>query len=168
MSQNICLVGFMGSGKSLTSKRLATALNREVVSTDDLIVEREGRPITVIFNDSGEPYFRQVEKEVVREVSARTGVIVDCGGGVVIDPENVESLKKNGTVFFLDAPPARIFNNVKGQKQRPLLNVEDPQAKIAELLEVRRPYYERADIVIDADKPIEAIAQDILEVIGNE
>ena len=168
MSKNIVLVGFMGSGKSLTSNKLAGALNRKIVSTDKLIEQREVRAITDIFRDSGEAYFRQVEKETVKQVSEQTDIIIDCGGGVVLDSENVENLKKNGLVFYLSAPPERIYNNIKSQKHRPLLNVEDPQMKIGELLQARKPYYEKADIVIDADKPIDQIVEDILEVVNNE
>ena len=126
------------------------------------------KAIAEIFHDSGEVYFRKLEKDVVGDVSERTGIIVDCGGGVVLDPENMENLKKNGTVFFLSAPPERIYNNIKEQKHRPLLNVEDPQAKIGELLSARQSFYEKADIIIDADKSIDLIAEDILKVIQDE
>ena len=166
--RNIVLVGFMGSGKSLTSNKLAEALKRPIVSTDQLIVEREGRPITEIFRDSGEAYFREVEKQIISEVSDQNGVIIDCGGGVVLDSENVANLKKNGLVMYLNASPERIYANIKDQGGRPLLNVEDPQAKIAELLSARKSYYEQADVSIDADKSIDEIAQDVLRVIGNE
>jgi shikimate kinase len=168
MDKNIVLVGFMGSGKSLTSNKLAGTLKRPVFSTDQLIEQREERAITDIFHDSGEAYFRKVEKEVVKEVSSQTGIILDCGGGVVLDPENMVNLKENGLVIYLSAPPERIYNNIKGQKHRPLLNVEDPQFKIGELLEARKAFYEKADIIIDADKPIDQIAEDILEVIKDE
>jgi shikimate kinase len=167
MKKNIVLVGFMGSGKSLTSNNLAGALDRKVFSTDKLIEQREGRTITEIFRDSGEVYFRKIEKEVVKEVSGQTGIIIDCGGGAVLDSENLADLKKNGLVIYLSAPPERIYNNIKSQKHRPLLNVEDPKSKIGELLEARKSYYEKADIIIDADKPIGQIAEDILEVIKN-
>lgn len=166
--KNIVLIGFMGSGKSLTSNKLAGVLKRKVFSTDKLIEEREGRVISDIFRDSGEAYFRKVEKEVVQAVSEQTGIILDCGGGVVLDSENMANLKKNGLVFYLSAPPQRIYNNIKGQKHRPLLDVEDPPSRVRELLEARKPYYEQADIIIDADKPIGQIANDILEVIRHE
>ena len=168
MIRNIVLVGFMGSGKSLTSNKLAGVLKCKVFSTDKLIEQREGRAITEIFRDSGEAYFRKVEKEVVKEISDKKGIILDCGGGVVLDSDNMTNLRKNGTIFYLSAPPERIYNNIKGQKHRPLLNVNNPQAKISELLEARKPYYEKADIIIDADKPIGQIAEDILKVIKNE
>ena len=166
--KNIVLIGFMGSGKSLTSNKLAESLKRRVVSTDKLIEEREGRTIADIFRDSGEVYFRKVERGIVAEVSDQNGVIVDCGGGVVLDPENIKNLKKNGLVFYLSAPPQRIYDNIKGQKHRPLLDVEDPRAKIADLLKSRQPYYEQADVIVDADKSIHQIAEDILKVLKNE
>ena len=166
--KNIILVGFMGSGKSLTSNKLAGVLNRKVISTDKLIEEREGCTITEIFRNSGETYFRKVEKKIVQEVSGQNGIIVDCGGGVVLDQENMANLKKSGVVFYLSAPPERIYANIKDQKHRPLLEGDDPKAKIAELLNMRKPYYEQANVVIDADKPIDEIAQDVLKVLENE
>ena len=168
IKKNIVLIGFMGSGKSLTSNKLAGTLKRKVFSIDQLIEKREGRMIIEIFKDSGELYFRKVEKEVIKEVSRQSGIILDCGGGAVLDPENMTNLKKNGIVIYLSASPERIYANIKDQKHRPLLNVENPQARIAELLEQRKPYYEQADVTIDADKPIDQIVEDILEVLGDE
>lgn len=150
-TKNIALVGFMGSGKSMTANKLAGILNRKVLSTDALIEQKEGRAITDIFRESGEAYFRKVEKEIIKEVSGQSGMIFDCGGGVVLDPENMANLKKNSLVIYLSASPESVCNAIKDQKHRPLLNVEDPQSKIAELLEARKPYYEKADVIIDAD-----------------
>ena len=93
--KNIVLVGFMGAGKSVVAKNLGAILKRHVVSTDAMIVEREKRPITDIFKDSGEAYFRGVEKSVVEEVSKKNNLIVDCGGGVVLNQDNIDNLKKN-------------------------------------------------------------------------
>jgi shikimate kinase len=169
MKRNIVLVGFMGSGKSMTSDKLAGLLKREVLSTDTLIERKEGKTIAEIFCDSGEAYFRQVEKDVVKEVSRREDVIIDCGGGVVLDRDNVVELKKNGMLFYLSASPESIYENIKGRKDRPLLNVPDPLARIAELLDARAVYYEQADCVIDADyKTIDRLAEDIMKVLNNE
>jgi shikimate kinase len=167
--RNIVLIGFMGCGKSLTSKRLAKFLNRKVVSTDDLVEKREKRSITKIFKESGEGYFRKVEKEIVREISELKGVIVDCGGGAYLDSDNAAYLKRNGIVFYLSASPKCIYDNIKNRKHRPLLNVEDPLAKIKELLEARKPYYEHADVIINADyKTIDQIAESVVKVLENE
>lgn len=167
--RNIVLIGFMGCGKSLTSKRLSKFLNRKMVSTDDLVEKRERRSIQKIFKESGEDYFRKVEKEIVREISDLSGAIFDCGGGVFLDPDNVAHLKKNGIIFYLSASPKSLYDNIKNRKHRPLLDVADPLSKIAELLEARKPYYEKADVIIDADyKTINQIAKKILEILENE
>jgi len=167
--RNIVLIGFMGSGKSLTSKRLAEILKREVISTDDLVVHMEGQSIEEIFQRSGEECFRRIEKDAIRKVADKQGVIVDCGGGVALDPENIELLKKNGVVFYLSVSSESIYKNVKNMHHRPLLNVQNPQLKIAELLDARKPYYEKADITIDADnRSIDEITDDIIKALENE
>jgi len=167
--KNIVLTGFMGSGKSMTSNKLGEICRRPVVSTDALIEEREGKSISDIFSEAGESYFRQVEKAVVQEVSAQQGFIIDCGGGVVLDAENLMHLKKSGVVFYLSASPECIFENVRHRKHRPLLDVTDPLAKIAELLSQRQPYYQQADVIIDADfKSIDQIVQAVLKEFSNE
>ena len=166
--RNLILVGFMGSGKTLTSNKLSETLKRRVVSTDALIEQEEGRPISDIFRDSGEEYFRKVEKRVVIKVSQQTGIIIDCGGGVVLDPDNMTNLKKSGLVIYLSATPECIYNNIKMRKHRPLLDVQNPQEKIAELLKSRESYYQQADVTVDANRPIDQIAQDVLKVFQNE
>jgi len=166
-NNNIILIGFMGSGKSLTSAQLARRLGKELVSTDEMIEEREGGAIVDIFQDSGEEYFRQLERKVVEEVSKKQNVVFDCGGGVVLDPRNLVDLKKNGTVIYLKASAEWLYSQVKDKKHRPLLNVEDPLRKIAELLTLREPLYEQADYVMDTDgKNIETITDDIIKLLS--
>jgi len=167
--KNIVLIGFMGCGKSLTSNKLAETLDRKVISTDKLVEQKEGQSIAEIFEISGEGYFRRVEKEIIKEISDQSGMIIDCGGGVVMDDENMANLKKNGHVIYLSASPESIYNNIKHRSQRPLLNVADPQLKITELLEERKPYYEKADVIINADhRTINQIAEDVLKVLADE
>ena len=96
-------------------------------------------------------------------------MIIDCGGGVVLDPENITNLKKNGTLIYLSASAESIWQRVKGRKHRPLLNVEDPQAKIKELLESRKSFYEQADHVVDTNnKTINAVCDEIGRLLGND
>ncbi|MBU0468836.1 MAG: shikimate kinase [Candidatus Omnitrophica bacterium] len=168
-NKNIAFVGFMASGKSSVSKELSLALDKEMVSSDDLIVEKEGRSIKDIFERSGEEYFRKLEVDVIQEVSKKENVIIDCGGGVVMNPVNVENLKKNGVLVYLSISPELVYARIKGTKDRPLLNVEDPVAKIKELLEHRRPFYEKADFIIKVDnKVIGEVCQEILELLNYE
>lgn len=163
-SKNIVLVGFMACGKTFTSRELARRLNRERVSTDEMIVEREKRSIPEIFAQSGEPYFRQVERQVVAEVAARDHLIIDCGGGVARDEVNFSALRTSGISFYLYASPEAIFRRTKGKTDRPLLNVSDPLAKIKELLAERDPHYRKADFLIDSNEDnIGKVVDDILQ-----
>ncbi len=169
MKNNIVLVGFMGAGKSTVSKKLAERLSREVISSDKLIVEREGRPITEIFAESGEPYFRKVEKQIVRELSQRDNVIIDCGGGVVLDPENLAHLKQKGVVFYLSATGDCIYLRIKEQTDRPLLNVENPKERLEELLSKRQSFYEQADVIVDTnDNDWDRICEEIESIMRDQ
>ncbi len=164
--RNIYLVGFMGAGKSTIAKELSKQLGYELLSTDALIVDREGKEITDIFKDEGEIYFRKVEKEVVNSVSQKTKVIIDCGGGIVLDPENISNLKKRGIVIYLSATPESIFSRVKDHTHRPLLNVDDPMRVIIDLLGKRQPFYEQANYIINTDnRSIQDVCLEIINIL---
>jgi len=164
--KNIILVGFMGTGKTAVGKALAKRLGMKFVDIDDVIEEREGMNISDIFEKKGEPYFRSAEKRVVKEVSAKSGLVVAAGGGTVIDEENVRNFKVNGAVFCLVATAETILERTKGHMHRPLLNVSDPKEKIIELLAKRAEYYARADYRVDTtDLSVEQVAEKITELI---
>ena len=150
--KNIVLIGFMGTGKTTIATKLANKLNMRYVSTDDLIEKREKRTINEIFTKKGEDYFRDVESEIVRDLSAQEGLVIDTGGGVVIREENIPNLKTNGVVVCLTADEAMVMERTKKYKHRPLLNVEDPKLKIRSLLAKRAPLYAKADHCIDTGK----------------
>lgn len=147
--KNIVLIGFMGTGKTTIATQLARSLRMRYVSTDDLIEKREKRTINEIFTTDGEEYFRDVESAVVRDLSGQEGLVIDTGGGIVIRPENIEALKASGIVICLAADEEAIMERTKKYKHRPLLNVEDPKAKIRSLLAKRAPLYAKADHTID-------------------
>lgn len=151
MKKNIVLVGFMGSGKSMIARQLAQQLKVELVSTDDMIEAKEGQTIHEIFRSKGEPYFRNLEQGIIKEVSLRKGIIIDCGGGAVCAKENLQYLKTNGIVFYLQATPEVIYQRIKNEKHRPLLNTPDPLGCIKELYQQRLPLYSQADFTIDAN-----------------
>ena len=166
-NKNIAFVGFMACGKTAVSREIAAALGRRLVSTDELIVERDGRQITKIFEESGEEFFRTLEAEIVEEISSQDGLIIDCGGGVILNQSNVDNLKKNGTLIYLSVSPELVHARTKGRNDRPLLNVDDPLSKIKELLGARKPFYEKADVTIDANnKVIGEVCHEILELLG--
>lgn len=166
MDKNIVLIGFMGSGKSKIARELGKRLKREVVATDDLAEAREGMSIHEIFKTKGEAYFRDVEQGIVKDVSLRRGIIIDCGGGVVCAKENLKILKANGILFYLRATPEVIYQRIKHETHRPLLKTPDPLGCIKELYQQRLPLYNQADHVIDAnDASIEGPVVEILKRI---
>ncbi len=146
---NIVLVGFMGTGKTAVARKLASKMSMRYVSVDEIVEKNEKRPISEIFRLEGEPYFRKLEKEIIKDLSAGSAQVIDCGGGAVVDQENLDNLRASGWVFCLWADPAEIFRRVGGSRGRPLLNVEDPMKKIEELLEKRKSCYMKADFHID-------------------
>ena len=146
---NIAIVGFMGTGKSVVASALAQKLNKSYVSTDELIVIKEDQNIHDIFKQKGEPYFRKIESDMVKQASEMENVVIDCGGGVVISEENVAHLKQKGSVICLTADPSLIYRRVKGHRHRPLLSAQDPEEAIRRLLKEREAFYARADASID-------------------
>lgn len=166
---NVVLVGFMGTGKTVVAKALAEQLGMNYISTDEVIEDRERRSINDIFNKSGEAYFRRAEKEVVKKVALLNKFVVDAGGGVVLDKENFEDLRKNGRIICLTATPEVILERTKRYHWRPLLNVEDPRAKIEELLNSRAPFYAQADYSIDTtDLTVEQVVDEVKKIISAE
>lgn len=153
---NIVLVGMPGSGKSSVGLKLAEALGREFIDTDALIVKKAGMEITDIFAKFGEPHFRDIESEVIKELSADTGVIISTGGGAVLRNANVRELKRNGVLYLLDRP----LDNIVPTDDRPLADTEE---KLVALYKERKPIYEACcDEVIDASRELMDVTNDIL------
>lgn len=147
--KNIVLVGFMGTGKTVVAKALAKQLNMAYVSVDDLIEKKERKKISDIFAQQGEPYFRSIESQAIREACGIPGAVIDAGGGAVIKEENINNFKKNGVIVCLTAAPEIMLERTKGSSHRPLLNVEDPKANIERLLKARASCYAKADFTLN-------------------
>lgn len=159
----------MGTGKTSVGRELAKIKKRQFIDLDDLIELREKRAISDIFSQEGEPYFRRVEKRTLKEVSSQDNFIVACGGGIVIDKENIKIMKGTGTIVCLAATPEAILKRTSGYLHRPLLNVKDPKKQIELLLKFRAPYYAQADKTIDTTKlPIEQVVDKIIKVTRSE
>jgi shikimate kinase len=163
--KNIILTGFMGTGKTAVGKELSRLLNMRLVDVDSEIEQNSKMKITDIFNNFGEPYFRDAEAEMIRKVARTKNTVISTGGGAVLREENMQVLRETGVIFCLYADPETIISRTKSSKDRPLLNVEDPLAKIKELLRTRMPFYEKAGIVIDTNgkTPLE-VAEEIVEI----
>lgn len=165
--KNIVLTGFMGTGKTEVGRELARILGWRIIDVDSEIIKAQNMNINDIFGRFGEQVFRQMETEMVRKVSQNRNVIISTGGGVVLRQENMDHLRERGVIICLDATPETIFRRTSGNNERPLLRVEDPLGKIRELLESRRPFYQRADLTIDTEgKTPLFIAEEILEKVG--
>ena len=145
---NIVLVGFMGTGKTSVGRRLSTQLRMPYVDTDDIIERDSGRRISDIFSEDGETAFRALESEAVRKVSRLYNHVISTGGGVVLKEANMVELKRNGIVFCLTATAEEIYERVRHQTHRPLLQTPDALAKIRSMLEERHPYYAESDYMI--------------------
>ncbi|HWW06893.1 bifunctional shikimate kinase/3-dehydroquinate synthase AroKB [Collimonas sp.] len=151
---NIFLVGLMGAGKTTVGRALAKKLNKLFIDSDHEIEARTGVSIPLIFEIEGEESFRQRETEVIRDLSARRGIVLATGGGAVMRPENREYLKSRGTVIYLRASIHNILQRTSRDKNRPLLQTADPRRRLEELSRQREPYYrDVADIVIDTGRP---------------
>lgn len=147
LPKNLILIGFMGSGKSTVGRELHSRLGYELVDMDTVIEQREGCAISRIFEEKGENYFRDLETGLLEELhdsEAKVRRIISTGGGIVGREENRRLLRNMGYVIWLHAPVAVIYDRTSRNRERPLLQTEDPMAKIEALMEKRRPWYEEA------------------------
>jgi shikimate kinase len=166
--RNIVLIGARGSGKSAVSRELSRLTGRSAYSTDEEIVARAGSSIKNFVEAKGWDAFRDLESEVVREISTRDSLIIDTGGGAILRQENVDALRAGGHVFWLRAPAAVLADRIKDDTQRPSLTGRKSFVdEIEEVLAARTPLYTAAahDIIdVETMTPIQ-IAENILELV---
>lgn len=159
---NLVLVGYMGTGKSTVGKKLARRLGMKFVDSDREVERVTGYTVNEIFKKFKEIRFRSEEKAALRRLTRNSGQIISTGGGAVLDPENVETLKNNGFVVCLTAEPEIIYQRLRRKKNRPLLQTENPLATIKEMLADRAPFYARADATVDtSEMDLEAVIAEV-------
>ncbi|MDR2436682.1 MAG: shikimate kinase [Endomicrobium sp.] len=148
---NLALTGFMGVGKSVTGKILSEELHRAFFDTDVLVEKKKGLPINMIFEKFGEKEFRHTESEIIKTLSQQDSSIISCGGGAVLNPLNIKLLRSKGTIINLYASPETIFERIKTDLTRPLLNRRNPLDEIRKLLELRKKFYSDCDYAFNTD-----------------
>lgn len=166
--KNVILIGFMGCGKTTVGLKLSYRLRRTVIDTDKEIEREEKRSISDIFASDGEGYFRDRETACLKKLMENSdNQIISVGGGLPMREENRRLLHELGQVFYLRASAETIYDRVKHDTTRPLLQGDDPKNKIRTLLDERDTYYrEAADIIVDVDnKEFEQILDEIVRQV---
>ncbi len=171
--RNVILVGFMASGKTSVGRALAERTGWTLIDADDVIVERAGKPIHRIFSEDGEPAFRELESQVIADLCSGERQVIASGGGSFVSERNRDVMLAGGRVFFLSANPDTILRRVQeedaGGPIRPLLAVDDPEARIAELLSQRMSAYSQAHHTVETDALMpEGVAKHIAAICGIE
>jgi shikimate kinase len=166
-SSNIVLVGFMGTGKSVVGKRLATRLGWCFVDTDERIVQHAGCSIPELFQSEGELGFRDRETAVLRSLQGNIGTVIATGGGILGRPENVALLRQLGSLICLAARSEVILERTRPWENRPMLaTAPNPRAAIERLLAERARLYGQADFVIDtSDRDVDAVVEELCRVL---
>jgi len=168
----IFLVGFMGSGKTTIGLEVSKALDIGFWDMDELIQDQQGMAITKIFQEHGQAYFRELERDMIRDFSGRFegDAVISTGGGAPCFFDNIEHLNRQGTSIYLQLTPDRLFDRLKGEAEgRPLIagkTDEEMLDLIHTMYEHRAPFYEQAVYSVDADRSPEDIVQNILFLLN--
>lgn len=150
----ISLVGLPGSGKSTVGRQLARRLGVDFIDSDAVIERRLGETIRGFFEREGEDAFRDVEQEVIAELTSSANAVLATGGGAVLRQANQESLKQRSTVVYLRATPEDLLRRVRRDTQRPLLQVDDLPSRLRQLHEQRDPLYRSiAHFIVETGRP---------------
>ena len=168
MRNNYILIGYMGCGKSTIGKKMSEILNIKLVDTDAWIEKQQGMTISEIFATKGEGFFRDLETGALQELlEEKELMVISVGGGLPVREENRSLLQQLGQVIYLKAEPETIYNRIKGDTTRPLLQTENPMEKIREMLGQREEKYQVAadKIVTVDDKDLSEILDEILEAV---
>ena len=166
---NISLIGMMGSGKSTIGKLLQQKLEEYTfIDTDEEIIKSEKLSINEIFANKGENYFREIESKILNSILEKNNQIISTGGGIIKKEENIDKLKAKSFIVFLSADTQTLYERVKNNTERPLLNTEDIKSKIEILLKERLNQYKKAHIEINTtNKSTSKIVEEIIRELRN-
>ncbi|MEC7120270.1 MAG: shikimate kinase AroK [Pseudomonadota bacterium] len=169
VERNLFLVGPMGAGKTTVGRHLADLLDRPFLDSDHEIEQRTGATIPWIFEKEGEEGFRQREQAVIADLTQRQNLVLATGGGVVMRPSNRQHLHQHGIVIYLYTPVSMQLARTARDRNRPLLQTDDPEKKLQELLDLRDPYYREIAhyIVPTLDGSAKDLAQKIIQLVSS-
>jgi shikimate kinase len=169
LQRNIALIGFMAVGKSAVGRHLARRLQRRFVDLDRLIEKAEGKKVREIFAAKGEAYFRQLEKRTLHEVLQRDGQVIATGGGVIMDDENLDLLRRQTTLIGLAAPIETLLARAGTGPKRPLLKSADRRQQVEELVRQRESRYGQAHFTVDTNHlTLAQVVDQIIERLNAE
>ena len=166
---NLYLVGFMGTGKSTVGRMLARQVGFHFLDSDHEIERIQGKPVSRIFAEDGEPKFRELERTFIEGGHPAHGCIVACGGGLVVQPGMLALLKSRGVVVCMHAPIETILQRTMHTNHRPLLQVENPETRLRQLYAEREAIYRNTGTMVLTDsRPMKEIAAHVLRVYRQE
>ena len=150
--RNICIIGLMGSGKSIIGKDLSTYLNFKFYDTDKEIELKTKKSISKIFEEKGESYFRDIEEKICIDLLKHNNCVISLGGGSIINSKIRRAIKQNSYSIYLQVKLKNLVKRLKSSKKRPLLNkIFDKREILENLYNNRRMFYEKADFIVDND-----------------
>jgi len=163
---NLYITGFMGTGKSVVGKTLAQKTGKIFIDVDKAIKDRQGKKIVDIFNEWGESHFRKLETNLLKEIMQRNDLVIATGGGTLLSEENVQLANQGGTIICLCANPMVIYQRIKEDNKRPLLNKRDKLEEIKYFLEKRKVQYNQFPWQVDTSKlTVEEVVDEIIDIL---
>ena len=148
--KNICIIGLMGSGKSIIGKDLSKFLKLEFYDTDKEIELKTNKSISTIFNEEGESYFRSIEEKICVNLLDKNNCVISLGGGSIINSKIRKIIKKNSYSIYLQVKISNLLNRLRSSKKRPLLNMNKDRGEILQkIYKDREKFYKKADFIID-------------------